>query len=75
MKSTVMETRCRKSYGWIYLASVWVIAGFLVGCNPKYAAKHREYADPDDELYGAIQSKSLYAQIQNNPANGLRSPI
>ena len=75
MKSIVMATPCRKSYGWIYLASVWVIAGFLVGCNPKYAAKQRENADPDDELYGAIQPESLNAQMQMNPTNGLRKSI
>jgi hypothetical protein len=70
-----IERPSHRNFSRIYLASVWVIAGFLVGCNPKYAAKHREYTDPDDELYGAIQSESLYAQMQKSPANGLRKPI
>jgi hypothetical protein len=50
----------------MHLLSVWVVAGLLVGCNPKYAAKHREYADPDDELYGAVQIQSPYAQIRKD---------
>jgi len=70
-----IERPSHRNFSRIYLASVWVIAGFLVGCNPKYAAKHREYADPDDELYGAIQPESLYAQIQINPADRLQNLI
>lgn len=34
---------------WILIA---VVTGFLLGCSEKYVYKHREYADPDDELFG-----------------------
>ncbi|MEY4684976.1 MAG: hypothetical protein RLZ25_1435 [Pseudomonadota bacterium] len=48
----------RKSAGWINLTLVLIMAGLLIGCDPKYAYKHRDFNDPDDELYGAYQVES-----------------
>jgi len=36
----------------VHWVMVIVIAALMLGCSEKYISKHRDYADPDDELYG-----------------------
>lgn len=62
----------RYPHSGIRLSLVWFIAGLLVGCNPKYASKHREYADPDDELYGAIEMESSHSDLRKGLKHGSR---
>jgi hypothetical protein len=75
MESTLTTSVSRRVHGWIYLSLVWIIAGLLFGCDPRYAYKHREYADPDDELYGARQVEPRYAQIRKDFLSDSRAQI
>ncbi len=46
------------------VAMLWVCLGFLAGCGSQYAYKHREYDDPDDELYSAMLLGSTMAELR-----------
>ncbi len=43
---------------------VLVVTLFLNACGSQYAYKKREYADPDDELYGRSPGCDRYAVTQ-----------
>lgn len=58
---TVQKPPVRSGFQWgSKLVLVGVIAGLLIGFGSQNAYKRREYADPDDELYGRIQNESAY---------------
>ena len=61
---TATASVSRRSHRWISWSLVWIIAGLLFGCDPRYAYKHREYADPDDELYGMRTIERTEGSIQ-----------
>jgi hypothetical protein len=46
---------------WFLIA---VMGGLLLGCSEKYIYKHREYADPDDELYGMRAIERTEGSVQ-----------